>query len=52
MLQKEQGNTKKNNFKAAPDYQNVLIEFGYPAVLDLLFVRPFCMYWLPILATR
>ena len=29
--------------------KNLLLEFGYPAVLDFLFVRPFCMYWLPIL---
>jgi hypothetical protein len=29
--------------------KNVLIEFGYPAFLDLLLVRPFFMYWLPIL---
>ncbi|MBC5838245.1 hypothetical protein [Flavobacterium muglaense] len=29
--------------------KNLLLEFGYPAILDLLFVRPFCMFWLPIL---
>jgi hypothetical protein len=29
--------------------KNLLLEFGYPALLDLLLVRPFCMYWLPIL---
>ena len=29
--------------------RNLVLEFGYPAVLDILFVRPFCMYWLPIL---
>lgn len=28
--------------------KNILLEFGYPAILDLLFVRPFCMYWLPV----
>jgi hypothetical protein len=28
--------------------KNVLLEFGYPAVVDILFIRPFCMYWLPI----
>lgn len=28
--------------------KNLLLEFGYPAVLDILFIRPFCMYWLPI----
>ena len=29
--------------------KNLLLEFGYPAVVDMLFVRPFCMYWLPLL---
>ena len=29
--------------------RNLLLEFGYPAVLDLFFIRPFCMYWMPIL---
>lgn len=29
--------------------KNLLLEFGYPAFLDILFVRPFCMYWLPVL---
>lgn len=29
--------------------KNLLLEFGYPAILDLLFVRPFCMFWLPII---
>ena len=29
--------------------RNLLLEFGYPVVLDLLFVRPFCMYTLPLL---
>jgi hypothetical protein len=29
--------------------KNLLLEFGYPALLDMLFVRPFCMYWMPIL---
>lgn len=28
--------------------KNLVMEFGYPAVLDFLVVRPFCMYWLPI----
>ncbi|MES2574500.1 MAG: hypothetical protein V4572_06130 [Bacteroidota bacterium] len=30
--------------------QNLVLEFGYPAVLDFFFIRPFCMYWLPILS--
>jgi hypothetical protein len=29
--------------------QNLFLEFGYPAVLDFFFIRPFCMYWMPIL---
>ena len=28
--------------------RNLLLEFGYPAILDLFFIRPFCMYWMPI----
>nr|WP_315196958.1 hypothetical protein [uncultured Flavobacterium sp.] len=28
--------------------RNLLLEFGYPAVLDFFFIRPFCMYWMPI----
>lgn len=29
--------------------QNLVLEFGYPAFLDFLFIRPFFMYWMPIL---
>jgi hypothetical protein len=29
--------------------RNLLLEFGYPAILDFFFTRPFCMYWMPIL---
>lgn len=29
--------------------RNLIFEFGYPAVLDFFFIRPFCMYWMPIL---
>jgi hypothetical protein len=29
--------------------QNLVLEFGYPAILDFFFIRPFCMYWMPIL---
>jgi hypothetical protein len=29
--------------------QNLVFEFGYPAVLDFFFIRPFCMYWMPLL---
>jgi hypothetical protein len=41
---------KKTTFKdVLMIIKNILFEFGYPAVLDILFIRPFCMYWLPIL---
>ena len=29
--------------------RNLFLEFGYPAFLDFFFLRPFCMYWMPIL---
>ncbi len=29
--------------------RNLLLEFGYPAILDFFLIRPFCMYWMPIL---
>jgi len=29
--------------------RNLILEFGYPAFLDFLIIRPFCMYWMPIL---
>lgn len=29
--------------------KNLVLEFGYPAILDFFFIRPFCMYWMPIL---
>lgn len=29
--------------------KNIILEFGYPAFLDFLIIRPFCMYWMPIL---
>ena len=32
--------------------RNLLLEFGYPAILDLFFIRPFCMYWMPILTAN
>lgn len=34
--------------KIAVLIRNLFIEFGYPAVLDFFFIRPFCMYWMPI----
>lgn len=29
--------------------KNLILEFGYPALFDFLIIRPFCMYWMPIL---
>ncbi|WP_348813943.1 hypothetical protein [Flavobacterium maritimum] len=29
--------------------RNLILEFGYPAILDFVVIRPFCMYWMPIL---
>jgi hypothetical protein len=29
--------------------KNLVLEFGYPAILDFLVVRPFWMYWMPIM---
>ncbi|MEO7976379.1 hypothetical protein [Flavobacterium sp.] len=29
--------------------KNLILEFGYPAFLDFLFIRPFFMYWMPII---
>jgi hypothetical protein len=28
--------------------RNLLLEFGYPAILDFFVVRPFFMFWMPI----
>lgn len=45
---------KKNNQKVTFKevivlIRNLFFEFGYPAVLDFFFIRPSCMYWMPIL---
>lgn len=29
--------------------RNMMLEFGYPSILDFFIIRPFCMYWMPIL---
>jgi hypothetical protein len=29
--------------------QNLILEFGYPSILDFFFVRPICMYWMPMI---
>jgi hypothetical protein len=44
--QKNQKTTLKGNLYLI---RNLFLEFGYPAGLDFLFIRPVCMYWFPIL---
>jgi len=29
--------------------KNLLLEFGYPGIFDFCFIRPFFMYWMPII---
>jgi len=29
--------------------KNLLLEFGYPAILDFFIIRPFFMYWMPVM---
>jgi hypothetical protein len=29
--------------------RNLVLEFGYPALLDFFVIRPFCMYWMLVL---
>jgi hypothetical protein len=43
---KEQSNTTKTTFREVLMIIKRIAGFGYPAVLDILFIRPF--YWLPI----
>jgi hypothetical protein len=41
--------SKKTSFKEVLFIlRNLVLEFGYPAILDFVFVRPFFMYWMPI----
>ncbi|REH01770.1 hypothetical protein [Flavobacterium aquicola] len=43
-------NNQKTTFKEIVVLiRDLLLEFGYPAILDFFFIRPFCMYWMPIL---
>ena len=46
---KEQLNQKTPLKEVGLLVQNLVLEFGYPAVLDFFVIRPFCMYWMPIL---
>lgn len=42
-------NKKTSSKEIALLIRNLFLEFGYPAGLDFFFIRPFCMYWMPIL---
>lgn len=50
-LQKQNSllNKKKSTHEIFRLVKNLILEFGYPAFLDFLVIRPFCMYWMPIL---
>tara|TARA_R110000868_G_scaffold87175_3_gene244038 strand:- start:4224 stop:4673 length:450 start_codon:yes stop_codon:yes gene_type:complete len=49
LSKKNEANAKQNSITDLLQIvKNFLLEFGYPALLDIAFVRPFCMYWLPI----
>ncbi len=45
----EQLNTKTTLKEVLLLIRNLVLEFGYPAILDFFVIRPFCMYWMPIL---
>jgi hypothetical protein len=42
-------NKKTSSSEILKLLKNLILEFGYPAILDFLIIRPFCMYWMPIL---
>lgn len=42
-------NKKTSSYEIFRLVKNLILEFGYPAFLDFLIIRPFCMYWMPIL---
>jgi hypothetical protein len=42
-------NKKTSSSEIIKLLKNLILEFGYPAFLDFLIIRPFCMYWMPIL---
>ncbi len=42
-------NKKTYSYEIFRLVKNLILEFGYPALLDFLIIRPFCMYWMPIL---
>ncbi|PKB15415.1 hypothetical protein [Flavobacterium sp. 5] len=44
----QNNNQKISNKEILVLIQHLFLEFGYPAALDFFFIRPSCMYWIPI----
>jgi len=42
-------NKKNSLIDVAHLVKNLLLEFGYPAILDFFIIRPFFMYWMPVM---
>lgn len=47
--QNKDNHQKVNSKEILIIIRDLTLEFGYPAVLDFFFIRPFCMYWMPVL---
>jgi Na+/H+ antiporter NhaC len=45
----EQLNTKTTWKDVGLLVRNLILEFGYPAAFDIFLIRPFFMYWMPML---
>ncbi len=45
----EQLNTKTTWKEVGLLVMNLILEFGYPVAFDIFLIRPFCMYWMPLL---
>lgn len=49
LVESHKGAQKRASLKEKIELiKKLILEFGYPAILDLLFIRPFFMYWMPI----
>jgi hypothetical protein len=49
LAEKKELNQKVSSKETGILIRDLFLEFGYPAALDFFFIRPFCMYWMPIL---
>jgi len=50
LAQTNTSQNKKTNWKEVFFLvRNLVLEFGYPALLDFFIIRPFCMYWMLVL---